>query len=56
MAIGDTWQVKDAKAIEALGCFCKPGPCHGDVIATWVEDRGADPDPFNGEDGPEEEG
>ena len=19
-----------------LGCFCKPGPCHGDVIATWV--------------------
>jgi hypothetical protein len=20
-----------------LGCFCKPGPCHGDVIAEWVE-------------------
>ena len=19
-----------------LGCFCKPGPCHGDVIAAWV--------------------
>lgn len=19
-----------------LGCFCKPGPCHGDVIAEWV--------------------
>ena len=20
-----------------LGCFCKPKPCHGDVIAEWVE-------------------
>lgn len=20
-----------------LGCFCKPGPCHGDVIAEWVD-------------------
>ena len=19
-----------------LGCFCKPGPCHGDVIAEWL--------------------
>lgn len=19
-----------------LGCFCKPGPCHGDTIAAWV--------------------
>lgn len=19
-----------------LGCFCKPNPCHGDVIASWV--------------------
>lgn len=19
-----------------LGCFCKPNPCHGDVIAKWV--------------------
>ena len=19
-----------------LGCFCKPNPCHGDVIAEWV--------------------
>ena len=22
-----------------LGCFCKPKPCHGDVIAAWL-DRG----------------
>ena len=20
-----------------LGCFCKPNPCHGDVIAAWFE-------------------
>ncbi len=20
-----------------LGCFCKPLPCHGDVIAEWVD-------------------
>jgi len=20
-----------------LGCFCKPKPCHGDIIATWVD-------------------
>lgn len=22
-----------------LGCFCKPGPCHGDVIVEWLEAR-----------------
>lgn len=21
---------------KALGCFCKPGPCHGDIIAEFV--------------------
>ncbi len=21
---------------KVLGCFCKPGPCHGDVIAEYV--------------------
>ncbi len=20
-----------------LGCFCKPGPCHGDVIVEWLD-------------------
>jgi hypothetical protein len=20
-----------------LGCFCKPKPCHGDVIVEWIE-------------------
>lgn len=20
-----------------LGCFCKPGPCHGDAIVAWLE-------------------
>lgn len=20
-----------------LGCFCKPQPCHGDVIVAWLE-------------------
>lgn len=24
-----------------LGCFCKPGVCHGDVIAEWVDAQGA---------------
>lgn len=24
---------------KTLGCFCKPGPCHGDVIARWLNDR-----------------
>lgn len=22
---------------KALGCFCKPRDCHGDVIARWVD-------------------
>ena len=22
-----------------LGCFCKPLPCHGDVIAEWLENN-----------------
>ncbi len=22
---------------KTLGCFCKPGPCHGDVIVGWLE-------------------
>lgn len=21
---------------KVLGCFCKPGPCHGDIIADYV--------------------
>lgn len=22
---------------KTLGCFCKPKPCHGDVIAEWLD-------------------
>lgn len=22
-----------------LGCFCKPGRCHGDVIVEWIESQ-----------------
>jgi hypothetical protein len=22
---------------KTLGCFCKPKPCHGDIIAAWVD-------------------
>jgi hypothetical protein len=22
-----------------LGCYCKPKPCHGDIIAEWVESQ-----------------
>lgn len=22
-----------------LGCFCKPGPCHGDVIKEYLDDK-----------------
>lgn len=22
-----------------LGCFCKPRPCHGDVIAEWIDSQ-----------------
>lgn len=24
---------------QRLGCFCKPNPCHGDVIAEWVNSQ-----------------
>lgn len=24
-----------------LGCFCKPGPCHADVMAEWLDARPA---------------
>jgi hypothetical protein len=26
---------------KALGCWCAPEPCHGDVLATWAEGRSA---------------
>ncbi|HZI11744.1 MAG TPA: DUF4326 domain-containing protein [Myxococcus sp.] len=22
-----------------LGCWCKPGPCHADVYAAWVDSQ-----------------
>lgn len=22
---------------KTLGCFCKPNPCHGDIIAEWCD-------------------
>ncbi len=22
---------------QVLGCFCKPNPCHGDIIVEWLE-------------------
>ena len=22
---------------KSLGCFCKPKPCHGDIIAEWLD-------------------
>jgi hypothetical protein len=22
---------------KTLGCFCKPLPCHGDIIASWLD-------------------
>ncbi len=25
-----------------LGCYCKPKPCHGDIIAEWVDSQPAD--------------
>lgn len=28
-----------------LGCFCKPGPCHGDIIAAWVEQQARPEEP-----------
>ena len=24
---------------KTLGCFCKPRPCHGDVIVEWLEEN-----------------
>lgn len=34
-----------------LGCFCKPLPCHGDIIAAWIDEttcEGCSGDPDNG--------
>lgn len=25
---------------KTLGCFCKPGPCHGDRIVEWLDGPG----------------
>jgi hypothetical protein len=25
---------------KALGCWCSPDPCHGDVLAAWADERG----------------
>lgn len=24
---------------KTLGCYCKPKPCHGDVLVRWADDR-----------------
>ena len=24
---------------KVLGCFCKPLPCHGDIIANWLDNQ-----------------
>ena len=24
---------------KVLGCFCKPKPCHGDIIVEWLESQ-----------------
>jgi len=24
---------------KTLGCFCKPKPCHGDIIIEWIENE-----------------
>jgi hypothetical protein len=24
---------------KTLGCFCKPKPCHGDIIAAWLDEE-----------------
>lgn len=35
----DKWfreRILDLKG-KTLGCFCKPNPCHGDIISTWVD-------------------
>lgn len=24
---------------KVLGCFCKPRPCHGDIIVAWLEEK-----------------
>jgi hypothetical protein len=24
---------------KTLGCWCKPGPCHGDVLAKWADNK-----------------
>ncbi len=28
-----------------LGCFCKPGKCHGDILAAWADSSGAEQPP-----------
>lgn len=43
------WRVISLKG-KALGCFCKPGPCHGDVIAEWLNRIPSD-QPLGIEDG-----
>lgn len=30
---------------KTLGCFCAPWPCHGNVIAAWVDDPANSPPP-----------
>lgn len=34
---------KEVEALkgQTLGCFCKPESCHGDLIATWLDNEDA---------------
>lgn len=38
--VASDWRFRDAVLAlkgKRLGCFCKPAPCHADIIAEWIE-------------------
>ena len=34
------WKVKRELRSKVLGCWCKPGPCHGDILARIANEEG----------------
>jgi len=30
-------EIKKELKGKILGCWCKPGPCHGDILANWAD-------------------
>jgi len=44
-------EVEKLRGVDTLGCYCKPKPCHGDIIVEYLENQEPTPTNKRGEHG-----